>query len=248
MDIRGTVPSQERITAKFSDVTLGEALSRIMRGYNYVLVRPEESARILLVVMNKVEWSTQREPAAAAKTPAAPVPAPSTAPGAMPVQGGRPRPGGQQAPPGERQDTASQVVGPTATGDVAQPKPATPLSAPGSGVLSGQGAAPSDTAPGATQPSSPGAGGLSPRPSVLPRTSIPPAEGAGRSAPQSVSSSHLQESVQRPSEPTKVMTPFGERLVEPADTGPQVPVQAPQQPAGPTPITAPDTAAPQGKP
>ena len=63
MEIRGTVPSQERITVNFSDLTLEEALSRIMRGYNYVLVRPDESAKALLVVMNRIDRAVQSESA-----------------------------------------------------------------------------------------------------------------------------------------------------------------------------------------
>jgi hypothetical protein len=245
MDIRGTVPSHERVTVRFSDLTLEEALSRIMRGYNYVLVRPDESARALLVVMNKIEPTTRREPASVATVPAAPVPAPGT----MPVQGGQPRPGIQQTPTGQRQGATPPVIGPTATGDVAQPGPGFPVGAPDSSVPPGPGAAPSDTPPGANPPSSPGAGGLPSRPFALPRTSNPPPEGAGRSASQPVLPDQSQEPAQSRSEPIKVMTPFGERSNEPTDTGPRIPAQATQQPVGPTPaITAPATMAPQGQP
>ncbi len=56
-EIKGPVPGSESLTLNFTNLSLEEALKKIMRGYNYVLIRQGESRRPLLVVMGKAERS-----------------------------------------------------------------------------------------------------------------------------------------------------------------------------------------------
>lgn len=57
VEIRGPMPSSDPITVAFSHVTLGEALEKMMRGYNYVLMERGTTEIPLLVVMGKAERS-----------------------------------------------------------------------------------------------------------------------------------------------------------------------------------------------
>jgi hypothetical protein len=238
MEIRGTVASQERITVQFSKLTLEEALSRIMRGYNYVLVRPDESAKALLVVMNKIDRTIQTEPASVAPTPGGPVAVPVGIPAAAPAQGGRTRPGIQPAPSRQGQETSSPVVGPGGTGQAGPQRPDSQPILPGPGPAAspipplpgmpmGPGALPPGMAAGQGGSSS-AAGVAPPVPFPPPGAMSPPAEGSGTSAPQPAPPAQPQQPAQQNPEPARVMTPFGERSAEPPDTGLQAPIQPPQ--------------------
>lgn len=234
MEIRGTVASQERITVQFSNLTLEEALSRIMRGYNYVLVRPDESAKALLVVMNKIDRTMQTEPASVTPAHGSPV----NIPAAAPAQGGRTRPGIQPAPSRQGQEASSPVVGPAGTGQAGPQTPESQPGLPGSGpaagpvpplpgVPMGPGALPPGMAAG--QGGSFSAAGVAPPvPFPPPGAMSPPAEGSGTSAPQPAPPAQPQQPAQQSREPARVMTPFGERSAEPPDTGLQAPIQPPQ--------------------
>jgi hypothetical protein len=229
LEIRGTVPSQERITVQFSNLTLEEALSRIMRGYNYVLVRPEESAKPLLVVMNKIERSIRNEPAFAGPVPAGPGPAPAAMPGAAATQAGRPQPGTPQALSGQGQEGFPTRVGPPETG---QPDPQRPNYQPGlpspvpaggpvppfPGMPGGLGGVPPGMAPGQTGPAA--TPGMPPGISPPPGATNPPPDGPNTSGPQPVPLPQGQQPTGPIPEPVRVMTPFGERTVETPGTGP----------------------------
>ncbi len=187
LEIRGTViPSQERITAQFSNVTLEEALARIMRGYNYVLVRPEESARPLLVVMNKIERSIQKEP-----VPARPA-TPGTAPAGGPIPAASPP---RETPP-------------------AQPGRPAPGAVPGPPTQGGQAAGPVQQFPGMA------GGPPAPLPPGMPGGQAGPASVAGNPPPatpppaQSQQAGQPQQPAQANPEPSRIMTPFGERVAE----------------------------------
>lgn len=208
IDIKGTVALQERITVQFSNLTIEEALNRIMRGYNYVLVRSEESAKVLLVVINKAERTLQSERTAG--TPTAPaVSAPgSVAPsGFPPTQAGRP--GTQQAPAGKGQDAATPVTG-----------PATAPAAAGEAAQQGSGSGPENQPP----------------------------QGADRSASTPTPPVPSQPPVRENPEPVRVMTPFGERLVEPPEAGSQAPSQGARQQPVPDMTAPPGTASSTGQP
>ena len=217
LEIRGTVPSQERITAQFSNVTLEEALGRIMRGYNYVLVQPEGSTRPLLVVMNRIERSMQRD--SAPFVPAGGVPV--SPPGAMPAQDALSRVG-QQTQSGPQQ---VQTTLPPGAGEVANPlRPESQPNMPG--VPGGiptvplptmpQGAVPPGTASGtAGMPTGPGniPTGSLPPPSAFPPpgVTVPLPQGGDVTGPVPTPP---PQSPQPSSEPARIMTPFGERPAE----------------------------------
>ena len=217
MEIRGTVPSQERITVNFSHLSIEEALSRIMRGYNYVLMRADESAKPLLVVMNKINRAMQAEPvsviprAAGAAPPAA----------AMAIQDGPERPGAQQIQPGQGQEVSSPAGGPVGTGQKSPQRPESQPILPGSipaavpnppspGGPTGPGAPSPGTAPGPGVPSSiPGA--APPVPSAPAGAMGAPPQGA---APDTSRSAPPAPSAQPTLEPARTMTPFGDRSAE----------------------------------
>jgi hypothetical protein len=62
-EIMGSVPSEEEITLYFSGLTLPEAMEKLLRRYNYVLMnRPSKAP--LLILMGKIERRTYTEKAA----------------------------------------------------------------------------------------------------------------------------------------------------------------------------------------
>ena len=54
-DIKGNIPSGEPVTAIFSDLALHEALNKLLRGYNYVIVNQSPGQKPLLMIMGKAE-------------------------------------------------------------------------------------------------------------------------------------------------------------------------------------------------
>jgi hypothetical protein len=228
LEIRGTVPSQELITVQFSNATLEEALSRIMRGYNYVLVRPEESTKPLLVVMNKIERSMQNEPASVGPpVPAGALPSPVPLPGAAQTQVGWPRPGMPQVPSGQGPEAFPARVGPAEAGQAgpqgpenqpglsgpvpsAGPVPATGPIPPFPGTAFGPGAIPPGMAAG--QAGQPSAAGHLP-PGIPPPGATNPSPG-GAGGPLLAPPAQPQQAAQPTPEPVRIMTPFGERSAE----------------------------------
>ena len=141
MEVKGTVPSRELLTLEFSNLSLEEALRRIMRGYNYVLVHMDEPSRPVLTVMSKTERTPYTEAA----------PAAAAAPSEPPAGAARPRgsvpPGSPQASPEQGQEPP-RAIG--RRGDVGEARPPVPdpraippaaLGAPG-GAPPGAGAIP----------------------------------------------------------------------------------------------------------
>lgn len=52
-DIKGTLPVGEAVSVTFLDETLGKALGRLLRGYNYVIMNQETTEKPLLMIIGK---------------------------------------------------------------------------------------------------------------------------------------------------------------------------------------------------
>jgi hypothetical protein len=217
LELKGSIPSDERITAQFSNATLEEALNRIMRGYNYVLVQPEGSTTPLLVLMNRIERSGQKESALAVPAGGATFPSSGPVPGSMQVQDGRPRPGFPQNQPGQGQPlpVITPPPMPVTAPPPPEPQPNVPIYGQPGGMTSFQGmpGGPGMAPPGmAADSSGPGSG---PPGSFSPPAFIPPQQGPASGTPVPSSPAQVQQPPQQSSpEPTRVMTPFGERPAE----------------------------------
>jgi len=55
LEIKGSLITGEPVTINISDVSLEEALKRLMRGYNYVVIKPEGSNKQILMVLGRAE-------------------------------------------------------------------------------------------------------------------------------------------------------------------------------------------------
>jgi hypothetical protein len=145
-DIRGSIPSGEPITLNFTDLSINQALKKILRGYNYVLLDQSKGQKAVLMVMGKTDWSRPVESARPISPPqpsgqAAPDPqsyyvppiiedtaGPKAAtivpnnPRAMPQPGGLPAGGrGGYKPPGSAEaTTTTNINGPEASGTMGQ--------------------------------------------------------------------------------------------------------------------------------
>jgi hypothetical protein len=53
LEVRGIPVSPEPVTMNVSASTLDETLRRMLRGYNYVLIRPEDTGKTILMVLSK---------------------------------------------------------------------------------------------------------------------------------------------------------------------------------------------------
>jgi hypothetical protein len=106
-DLKGSYTSSEPISGTFSEITLDEALKRVLRGYNYVFVEPEKTGRPVLILLGKTSRATYPEtkaPAPSAQPPTAGLPA--SAPHTVSEQA---RPVlGRPLPPGMPQSPQSQ--------------------------------------------------------------------------------------------------------------------------------------------
>ncbi len=67
IEINGRMPAGEPLTLHFKRLTLDQALPKIMRGYNYVVIERGQARAPLLTVMGKIVWS---RPAASGATEA----------------------------------------------------------------------------------------------------------------------------------------------------------------------------------
>jgi hypothetical protein len=54
-EIQGAVPAGEPVTVRFSNATLDEALKKVLRGYNYVLVSQGASKKPSLMVIGQIQ-------------------------------------------------------------------------------------------------------------------------------------------------------------------------------------------------
>jgi hypothetical protein len=200
MDIKGAIPSQELVTLEFSNLSLEEALRRIMRGYNYVLLRMDEPARPVLTVMTRTERTPYVEAAPATVAPSEP-------PGGLPRPRASASPGSRQAVLEQGQDQSPATA---RRGEIEQARPSVQDArvGPPPGV-------------GAFAPSS----RVQPRPALQ-----TPAETAGEAASaQQAPAEPRQPTQPQQAEPTVVMTPFGYRTEEP-EPAPLPAAQAPQLP------------------
>jgi hypothetical protein len=89
-DIKGPIPSGETISVSFSSLTLDQALKKLMRGYNYVLMEQPASRKPLLVLMGKIQRSAPSVTQTASQR---------TAPPAGPPANQAPAPGTYYVPP-----------------------------------------------------------------------------------------------------------------------------------------------------
>jgi hypothetical protein len=100
LEIRGNVSGDEKLSLRFSQLTLQQALQEMMAGYNYVLIEPGAQEPLVLVIIGKAEKGMTSLPApgsgGAVPGPAqpdtagpqlvtGPVPAPPGAPSLLPV-------------------------------------------------------------------------------------------------------------------------------------------------------------------
>jgi len=219
LEIRGGVAPDERVSVQFSRLSLKEALGKMIRNYNYVLVMPEGNEKPVLTIINPITRAPSREeppPAVVTKGGAAPTqpkgtpPAPGPIPGQAPGQAPGIAPGIQDVIPPDADPNRPTVrerrdVPRTAPPGMPPPGPALPGISPGS------------------------------RPQPRPQT-----------ATETPAKKETQTPVQEPTPataPETVMTPFGFRSVTPPETdraagtgNVQVPVGAPGTVPSPIPI------------
>jgi hypothetical protein len=55
LEIKGTSVGNEKINLNLSNVSLETMLKQLMRGYNYVVIKPERSEKTILMVLGKAE-------------------------------------------------------------------------------------------------------------------------------------------------------------------------------------------------
>jgi hypothetical protein len=72
IEVKGRIPGGEPLTLHFRRLTLDQALSRIMRGYNYVVIEQGKARAPLLTVMGKVERGSPGASRATEAPPALP--------------------------------------------------------------------------------------------------------------------------------------------------------------------------------
>lgn len=78
MEVKGKAVGSEPVTLSTSSVTLEEMLKKLMRGYNYVLIKPDKSDKSILMVLSKAERTKYTEPSVAGTVAAPPSVPPAT--------------------------------------------------------------------------------------------------------------------------------------------------------------------------
>lgn len=131
-EMKGPAPGSEALTLNFSKLSLEEALKKIMRGYNYVLIRQGESRKPLLVVMGKAERTKYTDQ-----------PAPAARPATQPAQ-----PAARAANAHQAADTRSYVPPSTLPQTPPTPEPPRPSRTPAAAHVAG----PAGRAPGPGAP------------------------------------------------------------------------------------------------
>jgi hypothetical protein len=215
LEIRGGVAPDERVSVQFSRLSLKEALGKMIRNYNYVLVMPEGNEKPVLTIINPITRAPSREeppPAVVTKGGAAPTQPKGTPPAPGPIPGQAPgiAPGIQDVIPPDADPNRPTVrerrdVPRTAPPGMPPPGPALPGISPGS------------------------------RPQPRPQT-------ATETPAKKETQTPVQEPTPATA-PETVMTPFGFRSVTPPETdraagtgNVQVPVGAPGTVPSPIPI------------
>jgi hypothetical protein len=69
LEVKGNVPSGEMVSVNFSNLSLDEALKRLLLGYNYVLITSEQTGKASLMVMGRAERSKIVEAVAPPESP-----------------------------------------------------------------------------------------------------------------------------------------------------------------------------------
>jgi hypothetical protein len=72
IDVKGPLPPGGIVSATFSGLTLEKALTKLMRGYNYVLVNQGSDEKLLLLIMGKVVRPNPTERRTFQRAPARP--------------------------------------------------------------------------------------------------------------------------------------------------------------------------------
>jgi len=68
-EIQGPLPAGQLVSMEFSGLTLDEAFSRVMRGYNYAVIEYDGSDRRVLIVLGEIKRIEYKERAAPAQVP-----------------------------------------------------------------------------------------------------------------------------------------------------------------------------------
>jgi hypothetical protein len=113
LEVQGNAALGERLTLHVSELTLQETLKEILTGYNYVLIRPEEQGKLVLVVLGRAEKGVRE---ATRSTPQ------------MGTEVGRAAAvSGEASPPPAEVAVPSPITAPS---QPAQPPPTAPLATP----------------------------------------------------------------------------------------------------------------------
>jgi hypothetical protein len=105
IDLKGISVGSETVSLSLSNASLEDVLKKMMRGYNYVLVKPGKSDRLTLMVLSRADRTKYVDSPAPALTAPPPVPQPIPQPvqQAVPIgpsqaqQAQRPSPGPQKS-------------------------------------------------------------------------------------------------------------------------------------------------------
>jgi hypothetical protein len=89
IDLKGASVGSETVNLSLSEVSLEELLKKMMRGYNYVLVKPDKSDRLMLMVLSRADRTAYVPPSP--QPVSAPPPVPQPVPQAVPVTPPRPQ-------------------------------------------------------------------------------------------------------------------------------------------------------------
>jgi hypothetical protein len=93
IDLKGISVGSEAVSLSLSHVSLEELLKKMMRGYNYVLVKAGKSDKLMLMVLSKADRTqyVAPPPQPASPPPAIPQPLPQPVPQAVPVASPQPQ-------------------------------------------------------------------------------------------------------------------------------------------------------------
>jgi hypothetical protein len=78
IDLKGISVGSEPVNLSLSEVSLEELLKKMMRGYNYVLVKPDKSDRLTLMVLSRADRTKYVDSPAPAASAPPPIPQPVT--------------------------------------------------------------------------------------------------------------------------------------------------------------------------
>jgi len=76
IELKGYSVGNEVVNLNLSNASLNEVLKRMMRGYNYVLIKPDSSKKTVLMVLSKAERTKYADAPTAASPPPPPIAAP----------------------------------------------------------------------------------------------------------------------------------------------------------------------------